>query len=79
MTQTIFADFNNQDADGCVRLNTRGTLADIARLSIDLREGLRLVLSDGDLTAPVSVRSPGSEGVWRAEILSGPYDVEGGV
>lgn len=70
MSQKIFADFNNRDKDGFIRFNTIGTIEDLSKLSIQLKDGDRLIVSDGDLTAEVIVRSPGGEGVWRGEILS---------
>jgi hypothetical protein len=74
MSRPIFADFNNLDEDGYIRLNTAGTLEDIRAASIQLKDGLRLVVSDGDLTAEVLVREPGRERVWRAQIVSDPVD-----
>ena len=71
---TIFADFNNRDRDGCIRLNTVGTVADLARFSIQLKDGLQLSVSDGDLIARIAVRAPGHEGVWRGELLARPSE-----
>jgi hypothetical protein len=71
---TIFADFNNRDKDGCLRLNTVGTVADLARFSILLKDGLQLSVSDGDLVAQIAVRAPGDEGVWRGQLLTGPLE-----
>lgn len=65
---TIYADFQNADADGYVRLNTAGTLTDLAVGGLALLDGLRVNLSDGELKAEAVVVSPGSEGVWRARI-----------
>lgn len=70
----IFADFNNRDGQGFLRLNTVGTIEDLSEQGIVLREGLRLTVSDGDLLAETVVRAPGDEGVWRVEIVEGPYD-----
>ena len=44
----IFADFQNTDAQGRLRLNCMGTQQDLARQQLDLREGLRLTLYDTD-------------------------------
>ncbi len=44
----IFADFQNTDAQGRVRLNTVGTLEDLSRLQVHLREGLALTLYQDD-------------------------------
>lgn len=65
---TIYVDFQNADEDGFVRLNTNGTLADLEKAQLSLVDGLPLFLSDGELTAKATVREPGLEGVWRAEI-----------
>ncbi|HEU5285899.1 MAG TPA: hypothetical protein VFU20_05235, partial [Sphingomicrobium sp.] len=70
MTQllTIYADFQNADREGYVRLNTEGTQADLCRVGLALSEGLRLCLSDGELRTTAVVVQPGTEGVWRAKI-----------
>jgi hypothetical protein len=70
----IFADFNNIDPDGCVRLNTVGTHDALALQGIRLEAGMRLEVGDGDLRATIVVRAPGIEGVWRGEIVDGPHD-----
>jgi len=75
---TIFADFNNRDVDGCLRLNTVGSMADLATCSIRLEEGMELSVSDGDLIAKIVVRAPGLEGVWRGQIVSGPVEAGDG-
>lgn len=64
----IYADFQNADADGYVRLNCDGTRADLEQARLVLAEGMRLNLSDGELQTEATVVRPGSEGVWRAEI-----------
>lgn len=74
MKRPIFADFNNRDEDGFIRLNTMGTLDDLREQSIHLENGIRLVVSDGDLTAEVLVRAAGREGIWRAEVVSNLVD-----
>jgi len=45
----IFADFNNADSQGFLRLNCDGTLRDIMRHQIVLSEGQEFIFSDGDL------------------------------
>jgi hypothetical protein len=44
----IYADFNNADTRGRLRLNCDGTLQDLDRHKISLREGLHLKLYDAD-------------------------------
>lgn len=45
----IFADFNNADSQGLLRLNCDGTLRDFMRHQIVLSEGQEFIFSDGDL------------------------------
>jgi hypothetical protein len=45
----IYADFHNADARGRLRLNSVGTIEDLARQQIELREGLPLTLYSDDL------------------------------
>lgn len=76
---TLYADFNNADAEGRVRLNGAGTLGDLARLGVRLRDGLPVTIHDEELAADgKAVYSPG-EGVWAARIdwsLVRPWDAE---
>lgn len=65
----IYADFNNRDSEGYLRLNCVGTESDLLHQSIDLHDGMRLIAYDGDISAEIVVRSPGGERVWRGEIL----------
>jgi hypothetical protein len=52
---TVYADFNNRDGDS-LGLSCNGSKADLDRLGLVLREGLRLRVSDGDLAATGQVR-----------------------
>jgi hypothetical protein len=45
----VYADFHNADSQGRLRLNCAGTLEDLARQHINLREGLSLTLYADDL------------------------------
>jgi hypothetical protein len=45
----IYADFQNADAFGRVRLNCVGTVEDLAEQQVDLRDGLLLTLYSDDL------------------------------
>ncbi len=45
----VYADFLNADADGRLRLNCVGTIEDLARQGITLRNGLPLILYSDDL------------------------------
>ncbi|MBX9583581.1 MAG: hypothetical protein K2X87_25040 [Gemmataceae bacterium] len=76
---TLYADFNNADAEGRVRLNGAGTLSDLARLGVRLRDGLPLTIHDEGLAADGEVVYSPSEGVWTARIdwsLVRPWDAE---
>jgi len=45
----IYADFHNADARGRLRLNCVGTVEDLARQQVELRDGLVLTLYADDL------------------------------
>jgi hypothetical protein len=47
----VYADFQNADAEGRLRLDCVGTIEDLARQGITLRDGLRLTLYSDDLDA----------------------------
>jgi hypothetical protein len=64
----VFADFNNACIHGHVRLNTQGTLADLAALGIKLHAGMQIVLDDAEeFVADGVVRWCPDDG-WAAEI-----------
>lgn len=64
----VFADFNNSDKHGRVRLNTNGAKADFISLGIEPRDGLKLWLTDHEeLATSGVVRWDDVEG-WVAEI-----------
>tara|TARA_R110002072_G_scaffold35262_11_gene104629 strand:- start:174 stop:428 length:255 start_codon:yes stop_codon:yes gene_type:complete len=65
---TVYADFNNLDQSGFLRLNTAGTRDDLLRLQLELEVGLELHFTDGELSVEGNVCEPGTEGVWRAQI-----------
>jgi len=66
-TPWIWADFNNVDQHGRVRLSVAGALSDIAAQHIALYDGLRVVLSDDEVCTEGTVRVSHDEG-WVAEI-----------
>lgn len=45
----VYADFHNADSQGRLRLNCVGTLEDLSRQHVELREGLHLILYADDL------------------------------
>jgi hypothetical protein len=64
----VYADFHNADARGRLRLNSIGTIRDLSRQNITLRDGLTLTLHDEELEVDGEVRfSPGKH-VWVAAI-----------
>jgi hypothetical protein len=73
----IYADFQNADANGRIRLNCVGTVNDLARLSLPLSEGLRVLLysddvddagNSGQLVAEGAVTFSPDEHCWVAQI-----------
>jgi hypothetical protein len=71
---TIFADFNNNDKYGRIRLNTNGALRDIKSRNIELIDGKRVLLDDSDELRIIGVlRFSNDEGIWVAEINPDDY------
>lgn len=64
----VFADFHNSDTQGRVRLNCAGTVQDLTRLGIALREGMQLLLSSYELETEAVVSFSPTEGLWVAKI-----------
>jgi hypothetical protein len=64
----IFADFHNADTQGRLRLNCVGTIEDLARQQISLREGQPLVLYSEDLEVDGVVQYSEEENLWIAVI-----------
>jgi hypothetical protein len=73
----VYADFHNADVRGRLRLNCVGTINDLARQQIQLRENLRLTLymddadkqgNEDSLRAEGSVTYSGEEQCWVAVI-----------
>ena len=64
----VFADFHNADAQGRLRLNCVGTVEDLARQQITLREGQLLTLYSEDLEVDGVVHYSTEENVWVAAI-----------
>ncbi|HKB04824.1 MAG TPA: hypothetical protein VKD90_21555 [Gemmataceae bacterium] len=76
MKPRLYADFQNLDDDGHVRLNTQGTFHDLSRLGLTLTEGTALILytDDADETGrPDDLLVDGlvrrtADGGWVAEV-----------
>lgn len=65
-TIKIPVDFGNRDEDGAVRLVTQGTIECLNSHDVTLAEGLRIVISDGELTA--EGRCTQRDGMWVAVV-----------
>ncbi len=65
---TIYADFNNADPRGRLRLNCIGTVEDLSRQRVQLREGLPLILHDEELEADGEAQFSPEEQIWVAII-----------
>ena len=75
----LYADFNNADREGHIRLNGAGTLRDLARLGPRLHDGLPLVVHDEGLAADGEAVFSPEEGIWSARIdwsLVRPWSAE---
>lgn len=68
MISIIFADFNNADSFGRLRLNVKGSIDDIAYQKLMLHSGMKLRLTDGDLVADGVVEYSSDENIWVAKI-----------
>jgi hypothetical protein len=64
----VFADFHNADAQGRLRLNCIGTVEDLARQQIVLRDGVCLTLYSEEIEAEGVVQYSTDEKVWVAVI-----------
>lgn len=68
MPPRIFADFQNADDQGRLRLNCRGTIDDLHQLQVTLEEGLNVVLYAEDIEVDGEVQFSRDESIWVAEI-----------
>lgn len=64
----VFADFHNADVKGRVRLNCAGTIADLKRHGIELRDGQPLIIYSEELEVEGVVRYSEEEKLWTAVI-----------
>jgi len=64
----IFADFHNADVKGRVRLNCTGTIEDLERHGIVLREGQSLIIYSEELEVESVVHYSEEEKLWTAVI-----------
>ena len=63
----VYADFQNMDKQGRLRLICNGTRADLEKLHVSLAGGIRLLLSDGELEVEATVRWSDDERIWVGE------------
>lgn len=65
----IYADFNNADVLGRVRMNTFGLMRDVESKGLILTEGLKVILDDEDeLRAVGIIEFSETEQIWVAKI-----------
>lgn len=64
----IFVDFHNSDQQGRVRLNCVGTIQDLNRLGVVLREGTEITLSSYEVEADGIAIYSTEEGMWVAKL-----------
>jgi len=64
----VYADFHNADVQGRLRLNCVGTVEDLARQQIVLRDGLLLTLYSEELEVEGRVQYSTEENLWVAFI-----------
>ena len=64
----VFADFHNADVQGRVRLSCAGTVADLQRHGILLREGQPLIIYSEELEVEGIVHYSEEEKLWTAVI-----------
>lgn len=64
----VYADFQNADEQGRLRLNCVGTMQDLSRQKIALCEGLTLLLYSEDLEVAGRVHYSNNESLWVAVI-----------
>ena len=67
-TLRVYADFHNADPQGRLRLNCVGTVQDLSRQQIELKEGLRLALYSENLEVEGQVQYSTEENLWVAVI-----------
>lgn len=65
----IYADFNNVDKNGLIRLNAHGTIKDITDNDVTLQSGIKLLLDDNEgLSIEGTVEFSIEEKIWVAKI-----------
>lgn len=67
-TPRVFADFNNADPQGRLRLNCIGTIQDLNSQQLILQSGLKVSIYSESLEVPGVVQFSDEEGIWVASI-----------
>ncbi len=62
----IYGDFNNTDSNGNIRLNVNGSLDDIERQKIELKDGMAVVITDFELEISGYTKYSIKEKIWVA-------------
>ena len=62
----IYADFNNCDPQGRVRLNTVGSLRNLASTGVRLEDGMPLHVTDNELGVNGTAEFSKEENIWTA-------------
>ena len=65
---SIYADFNNADTSGRLRLNCDGTFRDLGEQNVELREGMSLLVYDDELEADGTAHFSTEEQIWVVTI-----------
>jgi hypothetical protein len=68
LNPSVYADLQNADTKGRLRLNCVGTIQDLAKHGISLRNGLKLELYDEDHKVEGEVLFSDEEHLWVAVI-----------
>jgi hypothetical protein len=64
----VYADFHNADEQGRLRLNCIGTMEDLNRQQVELREGQSLIFYSEDLEVAGVVAYSEAERLWGGQI-----------
>ena len=64
----VYVDFQNADAQGRLRLNSVGTVQDLSRQQVELKEGLELDCYSEELVVEGQVHYSTEENLWVAVI-----------
>jgi hypothetical protein len=64
----VYADFNNADSRGRLRLNCRGTQDDLIRLNVQFMEDARFSFYMEDLEVDGVVKFSTTEAIWVGQI-----------